>query len=452
VPDISVAPAAPIAPAAAVTASAAPVKDGAAAEADPFAGQLSAALQALGVTAEAAATTVDAKLALVAEAQPGEIKDELTDEMAAELLASLGIVPLPIAPTVPLVQLEHPEAASTGQTVVDAPAAALPLAETPLLGAVVPQAQPNESTKLAAPIADAPAQAELASGDAAPIEPTTAEVTAAVLPNQPELDIDPRALEALRTNSTAASAAPAVQPQQPTDPSDLPTQSDAQPAPSTASSVAPAVPMQSGFDSTAGGHDRGNSGEAPAAEAVSARGELQAPATVAAPRVAEPQAPQTSPTHVVSQIVQQADLYRLPGGRGVRIELNPEGLGGLQVTVRYAPTGEVELHMNIEHAATADLVRSGWTELRDALVVQGISADRLVMTVTSTSGGSLADSSGSGAGNGFRADGGQTSFGQPGQQRDAQSDSRGWNGRFDAAATPEEQQLTAATSRIDLRA
>jgi hypothetical protein len=122
------------------------------------------------------------------------------------------------------------------------------------------------------------------------------------------------------------------------------------------------------------------------------------------------------------------------------------------VTVRYAPTGEVELHMNIEHAATADLVRSGWTELRDALVVQGISADRLVMTVTSTSGGSPADSSGSGAGNGFRPDGGQASFGQPGQQRDAQPETRAWNGRFDAANAPEEQQSTAATSRIDLRA
>jgi flagellar hook-length control protein FliK len=139
----------------------------------------------------------------------------------------------------------------------------------------------------------------------------------------------------------------------------------------------------------------------------------------------------------------------------VRIELNPEGLGGVQVTVRYAPTGEVELHMNVEHAATADLVQAGWGELRDALSAQGISPDRLVMSITSSAGGSgLSDGSTQGNGSTFRSDAGQSNSGQSGQsgQRDAQSETRTWNGRFESAATPDEQQLIAATSRIDLRA
>src|SRR5438874_11616258 len=88
------------------------------------------------------------------------------------------------------------------------------------------------------------------------------------------------------------------------------------------------------------------------------------------------------PGEVISQNAHQADLYRLPGNKGVRIQLHPEDLGGVQVTLRYAAGGSLELHIATEHASTSALVQSGWTQLRDALATQGISPDRLVMSIT----------------------------------------------------------------------
>jgi flagellar hook-length control protein FliK len=161
--------------------------------------------------------------------------------------------------------------------------------------------------------------------------------------------------------------------------------------------------------------------------------------------------PDVKPSHVVNQIAQQVDLYRLPGGRGVRIHLSPEGLGGVEVTVRYGATGAVELHMNLEHAATADLVQAGWGELRDALALQGISPERLIMNVTSPASSGFSDQYGSGS---QRSDA-QSMAGHSGQQHEHQFDSRtnrGWSASLDSITDADDAPVVASTSRIDYRA
>jgi flagellar hook-length control protein FliK len=178
-------------------------------------------------------------------------------------------------------------------------------------------------------------------------------------------------------------------------------------------------------------------------------------------------APQNvSPAEVASQIAHQADLFRLPGNRGVRIQLHPEELGGVQVTVRYAPnSGGLELHINVEHASTGDLVQAGWTQLRDALATQGISPDRLVVSVTGPHNASQLDFSSNGGGSGYRPDQGLATFTQTGdqssQQRsgndstDGRDAARVWSSARESASSSsssDEAQGSAATpSRIDYR-
>ncbi len=179
--------------------------------------------------------------------------------------------------------------------------------------------------------------------------------------------------------------------------------------------------------------------------------------TIANSPVAFPQ--HVRPAEVVSQIAHQADLYRLPGNRGVRVQLHPEDLGGVEVTLRYGVGGALQLHINVEHAATGSLVQAGWSELRDALATQGISPDRLVMSVTAPASSSQLDFSGGGSGR--QSDPGLANFAQSqsGQQRQDNSDQtgpRGWNGALDPTASPDDTQRVAATSaptsRIDYRA
>lgn len=165
------------------------------------------------------------------------------------------------------------------------------------------------------------------------------------------------------------------------------------------------------------------------------------------------------PAQVVAQIAHQADLYRLPGNRGLRIQLHPEGLGGVEVTMRYGAGGALQLHINVEHAATGSLVQAGWTQLRDALANQGISPERLVMSVTAPTSSSQLDFSGNGTGR--QPDPGLASFAQnqSGQQRQEQPEQtgpRGWNSAGapsgPADDSPRVASTTAATSRIDYRA
>lgn len=174
---------------------------------------------------------------------------------------------------------------------------------------------------------------------------------------------------------------------------------------------------------------------------------------------------QAGPSQVVTQIARHADLIRLPGNRGLHIQLHPDDLGGVQVTVRYSPAGGVELHINAEHAATGALVQAGWTELRDALATHGISADRLMLSVTTPTGAGQADLSGSG---GNRSDpnyanSSQGSLSSPDGQSQGQSrqdnppprTSQTWsNGLEPIASTDDNPRVASATgtpSRIDYR-
>jgi len=196
---------------------------------------------------------------------------------------------------------------------------------------------------------------------------------------------------------------------------------------------------------------------------------LVAAAATTAPLSGGPPLTPVGPSAVVSQIARHADLIRLPGNRGLRIQLHPDDLGGVQVTVRYSPAGGVELHINAEHAATGALVQAGWAELRDSLAIQGISADRLMMSVTAPSGAGQADLSGGG---GNRSDpssyssnqssqaslssqNSQNSQGQSRQDTPQQRAAQGWNGPLDPTSSPDGNPrvaaATAAPSRIDYR-
>ena len=169
--------------------------------------------------------------------------------------------------------------------------------------------------------------------------------------------------------------------------------------------------------------------------------------------------PYVRPAEVVSQIAHQADLYRLPGNRGVRVQLHPEDLGGVEVTLRYGAGGALQLHINVEHAATGALVQAGWSELRDALATQGISPERLVMSVTAPTSSSQLDFSGGGSGR--QTDPGMAGFAQSqsGQQRQDNSEQTGprsWNGAVEPTSpsddNPRVASPSAVTSRIDYRA
>jgi flagellar hook-length control protein FliK len=187
--------------------------------------------------------------------------------------------------------------------------------------------------------------------------------------------------------------------------------------------------------------------------------------SAAFPTTAPQQSANVTPADVASQIVHQADLFRLPGNRGVRIQLHPEDLGGVQVTLRYAGnSGGLELHINVEHATTGALVEAGWGQLRDALASQGISPDRLVMSITGPHNATGLDLSSNGGG-AYRQDQALTSFtqnGQSGQQRsdggaaEERGTSRAWDAFNNTSPDPSSDDISpvanaAAATRIDYR-
>jgi trimeric autotransporter adhesin len=177
--------------------------------------------------------------------------------------------------------------------------------------------------------------------------------------------------------------------------------------------------------------------------------------TVSPTPVAQP--PAVQPSEVVNQIAQQADLYRLPGNRGVRIQLHPDDLGGVQVTVKYAADGGIELHINTEHADTSALVQAGWTQLRDALAIQGISPERLVMSVTSPTSASEMNFASNGGQGGSGTEANTASFGQTsqGQQRQSPDEARrastGSPNSIPIADTTSRAAPAAASAHIDYR-
>jgi flagellar hook-length control protein FliK len=414
-----------------------------------FVGQLSAALKSLKGLAAAVkgqpatpgqpgATDASATDVVPATDEKATDGSEKPSDEVLELLASLGVVLVPNAQTAPL---PSDGSAKSGAAVG---------ANAPQLPATLLQAaQPQNSTKTSA-------KAETAAETAAPIAPPAAD------------GAKEQAAAAAETPRDAALAAqaPANQP--------VPQPQAGQASLPTAAQLSTIQPQfQGGADS---GFQQGAADDrhlhsamkaeaiddatpaqaAPLPEPTVAAG-LNAPTTVAVQAPVDPQA-----ASVASQIAQQVDFYKLPGNKGVRIQLHPDDLGGVQVTLKYAPGGNLELHINVEHAATGSLVEAGWSQLRDALATQGFQPDRLVMSVSGPSSANQMDFSSSNGNGAYRQDPGLAGFtqdGQSGQQRNGADDPRGTRG-WSSAAEPvgavddsprNASSVGSAASRIDYR-
>jgi flagellar hook-length control protein FliK len=473
VPEITPAIAAPIpVPAPVAGIAAAPPAANDPTTVTDFMGQLTAALKGLKGLAAAvkglpappwpagAADAVADPAAPAADdaSQPTTPGPQAPSDDVTELLATLGLLLVPTPQTAPL-STDTPSA-SKG-TVASAPQT--PGSPTPLTSA---------------PTQTAPATGDQASSETVGLPPTAQQPTG------------PDAAK----HQTAPVAAPQM-PQPPT-PNAPAVPADAQPvsqqpqtsAPQTPAPQAPGTPVasalqaqlhnpasDSAFQQGAGSqnndqHHDGTQKSAPVAAAATDRAE-PVPAHVYA-EAANAAAPTTPPANaapanpqaadVASQIAQQVDLYRLPGNKGVRIQLHPEDLGGVQVTVRYAAGGNLELHINVEHADTGNLVQAGLSQLRDALATQGFHPDRMVMSITAPSSANQMDFSGSNSNNAsYRSDAGMTAFtqDQSGQQRPDAEDlrvPRVWSASAGSTTATDDSPrastlASAAASRIDYR-
>jgi flagellar hook-length control protein FliK len=402
----------------------------------------------------------EASDALPAESDPApKVSDTSMDELP-ELLAMLGIVVVPPA-LQPLVAAAPDAAASGG--VEPAPVRATPPPDAPTAATVeLPSSsQPGVATKpettgltsqtgpeVASPVTHGSEsrRARSSPSDSASAAPATPTDTAAAMPATPPV-VAERSTPADRAQTprvVSASSVALTQAQPPQD--SAPQSGDAGDGHQRRSNKSIGAIESTSADSTT---SVGNDDRAFNAAMSQATAPTGAPVPAAA----------VHSSGVVSQIVHQAELYRLPGNRGVRIQLHPEDLGGVQVTLRYAAGGGLELHIDVEHAATGSLVQQGWTELRDALATQGINPDRLVMSVSGPDSATQLDFS-SGGGGSSRSDAGLAQFGQGGQSdrqhqqaAEAGLTSRAWSGRFEPTSAAEATVATsAAASRIDYRA
>jgi hypothetical protein len=464
VPEI--APATPLLPASpAPVAAATPVAPTEAGASVPdFLGQLKAALKNLagalpvlptapqpvtpGVAGTDATTTptADEATAPKTTAQPS------ADVM--EILATLGFVPAPLQP---------PVAPPTDGEVLAAPldAKAMPQATggpAQAQTAASAQAEPKRTDSAPAVASEVHAKLDdaMTTVTPAPVAPTALESqTVSQPPKTATTDA------AAPAESAATTAVSQVLPREP---------QTTIPVPAPAASVAHTALVQPHLQNDGGTSQQNTGGDdshqqhaATATTHVAASTETSSPPVIdptlaaagtnaAASTTAAPQPTNIHPGQVVSQIAQQSDLYRLPGNRGVRIQLHPDDLGGVQVTVRYAAGGGLELHINVE---------AGWTQLRDALATQGISPDRLVMSVTGPGSANQLDFSSNGSNAGYRPDQGLSTFtqsGQSGQQQQGASDEpttrRAWNPGAGEPSPSDDQPraaAVAAASRIDYR-
>jgi flagellar hook-length control protein FliK len=477
VPDFSstVLPAMPAAPVAPVAAAPAPqatsnTADPAAGAVASFLNQLQAALGSLGLLPQPQAQAqpkgdATARLPLDAPADDKQGNASDSQDVLPEVLAALGFVPVPaMLQTLPTLTTTVASEAAPWQAGAPALTSTLP---QPLLSAPSSSLGQQNTSAVDLPVAEqtqalaatqhetqqSPAPADKAS--AAPIE-LPRDLPAPqpqAIPQQPPLTMLTQQ-SALRAEAAPATSRPHAAHSVANDLT-------------SASATAPllnAQPLGTHLQqgATDSGAQDGNSDDASTTtEAVPSKGDAPVTnfANVASTTPQPVQAPaDTRPAHVVGQIAHQAELYRLPGGRGVRIQLHPDDLGGVGVTIKYGASGGLELHMNVEHAATAELVQAGWNDLRDALSLQGISADRLVMSVSGS--GDASFSGGSSDGASYRSDTGQMSFGQTSQQNqqpqeDARA-SRGARTSFIEAAGPigdePREAASASNSRIDYRA
>jgi flagellar hook-length control protein FliK len=454
--SVSVLPAAPTAPGAAIAVNGPPAAPDVAD--NVFLSQFLSAVKSLAsaalphVVTQVVGASV-AQPAVAADAAPIDAPltdapptDDTQTDLTPAMLAALGFIALP-----PLVVNVPPPAEHASQTAPIASAAGSMSAPTePQAQAVVSQPVPLGHLEVPLP---APAELAPAAGTVnAPNRPARTETPTTILsqltPVDPSLTtLAPRPVITQDSRPTSAQA----------------------PATVVADSSTPIVATQPGASFQHSGAD-GDARDADStrAESVSGAGPAQAVAdgsfavaTTSALHTGPSLPAEIRPAEVVNQIAHQADLYRLPGSRAVRIQLHPEDLGGVDVTLRYSAAGGVQLHINVEHASTGALVQSGWTDLRDALATRGISPDRLVMSVTGPSNSSGLDSSNGNGSN--RSDAGPASFtqGQGSPQHQAGQDQRTstqrgstWSGATDPnpSSVDESPRVPPATSaRIDYR-
>jgi flagellar hook-length control protein FliK len=460
-----VTPVVPATPAASAVAGAAPAST---AGGQDFLGQLTAALKTLkGLAGAVTGTPVVADVAAptdTAAPQPDDVQPGPVEETPAvpddvmELLASLGLVPVP-QPVQP-----SAEATPVGDSARDTtstssyPAVAVPADTAPTTPTTSgPQPPLSEVPREAS----SPAQPPLAQ------KPVALDTSAlvATAPSQTPLDgSSPSPSTVDNVPAPRPQVAPTSQQQQPQVPAPL------HPGLQHASVLAGAQDSaQQGGSQDTGDQSRDHAADKSAAvgpaksdQPATVQHDVNVPINVAA-SVAQPQAASNAhPAEVVNQIAQQVDLYRLPGSKGVRIQLHPEDLGGVQVTLKYASGGNLELHISVEHAATGALVQEGIGQLRDALATQGFHPDRLVMSVSAAGASSQMDLSSNNNSNGgaYRSDSGFAAFtqnGQSGQQRDTPGNNAsagfGWSSSRDVSPTSEVAPIATdlSTSRIDYR-
>ncbi len=461
-PEIaSVTPAVPVAPAPpGGPASATPT-----APAD-FLGQLAAALKTLKSLAVAVVALPDApteaSTALTtapSQDEPTRTKDTESEQMP-EILAALGFLPVPIA-------LSPVEAVTTQTSPSTSLASTVPPAT--LFQTMEAQGSQEQPVPQDPPLAPPPdPMAALPPRVAASLEATLP----STVPSPPPIPSTTTTPTHMPPAGIAAQTLRVAELGQPPTPGTV-----APPVAEAASSGDAAFQANTGSDNTGSHNPRGEPastnlfpsvGELQPAPSRGASTMDQAAQVVGASLPSIPTPPlatDVKPSDVVAQIAHQADLYRLPGNRGVRIQLHPEELGGVQVTVRFATSGNLELHISVEHAATGALVQSGWNQLRDALVTQGFSPERLVMSVTGPGGAGAQmgfSSSSNGNGGAYRSDAGLMASmqnGQFGQSRDNAADQPRVVGRWtstddatgDSAVSREIATATSAASRIDYR-
>jgi flagellar hook-length control protein FliK len=456
-----------------------------------FLTQLQSALGSLGLfsqltpTPTPVADTADQRALALELPIADEDQDKAVDvtAMLPEVLAALGFMPVPISLPVTPAPASGSSATAPTSAAATGPARVTALLVQPALS----QAEPVLENQPA--VAEQPLEGASVSDDLlrqmTPVTPRTVSVPATTTA-QPS--VEPVALESSsQLTAAATSALPPGVPTTTTAPTPVTTttqpldalaaqagvmtprtepatrgQDGAPTAEAPVQTIGQALPVArpAAFSQNAGQNGESTSDE-PSSDAAPVSAErgststatdvpIQAFANVAASALVQQTGTlsEVQPAHVASQIAHQAELYRLPGGRGVRIELNPEDLGGVGVTIKYGATGGVELHIVAEQAATAQLVQSGWNDLRSALSLQGIAPERLIMSVSTPS---ESNSTGSGS---------QATFGQAGQSSQHHSDrneakaNRGWAGIGDAPINVSEDPRpsgAASSSRIDYR-
>jgi flagellar hook-length control protein FliK len=396
-------------------------------------GQLAAAIKGLKGLA-AAVKGMPAAVPQVPDGTPDASKDETPtsdgkqapSDDVLELLATLGLTLVPAPQTAPL----------TAPLATDAaPGAKAPVALQPAL-MLPPEVNPKAAQQ---PAADMPQ----------PSKPQQAGQHVAT----PELDLPNGHVP---VDAPQAAATP-VEPQ----PVAQPHTAQAQPTAVTPQLTTLPPELQQGqtgsaFQHSSNGNTQHGHAEAKAdsltMQAVPERVYADAAASAVPTTDATANAPRadSQAVQVANQIAQQVDLYRLPGNKGVRIQLHPEELGGVQVTLKYATGGTLELHINVEHASTGNLVQEGLNHLRDALATQGFHPDRMVMSISAPSASSQMDFNSNNSGS-YRSDPGLNAFmqdNQSSQQRSGGDDQRnasGWTFTTDTSSASDDAPRTGST-------